>query len=388
MGIRFNLKRTKGEYSTIRAIVRIKGVKYTMSTGIKILVTDWDKKRERCNHNKTANTTLSALREKIQRSIKETGYPPHEIAPKRDQHKGLQVIEAIEAHRKRKELESTSPHTWRAYSTLIRNIERFNDEERRKECYVKDLSPEYIDGLIQWMQAQDYKNAHINKMIRTLRAVIRPLVPAEIWNQSKPPTPNHADQIFLTPDEIDQIANLQFEPGSHLHAARDLFLIGCYTGLRFSDWRQVDRSRIKTVNNTETITITQQKTKGRTTLPVTEKLRAVIDRYPRGLPTITNQTVNYSIKEIAQMLGMNEIVEITEYRGGKAINKRFEKWKLISSHTARRSFATNAILSGIPISEVMKFTGHQSITTFLQYVRTTGQDAAIKYANHPFFTGK
>lgn len=56
-----------------------------------------------------------------------------------------------------------------------------------------------------------------------------------------------------------------------------------------------------------------------------------------------------------------------------------------SSNTARRSFATNAVLAGIPALEVMKFTGHRSMASFLQYVRITGQETAVTYANHPFF---
>ena len=79
-------------------------------------------------------------------------------------------------------------------------------------------------------------------------------------------------------------------------------------------------------------------------------------------------------------------VTITEHRGGKATELTGKKYEFISSHTARRTFATNAILAGIPASEVMKFTGHRTLSAFMQYIRTTAQEAAILYAEHPFFS--
>ena len=82
MGIRFNLKQTTGKHSTIRAIIRIRGVKYTLATGIKVEVKDWDKKREQCNSNLEANEELARARRQIRRSIEKTGKPPTEIKKK------------------------------------------------------------------------------------------------------------------------------------------------------------------------------------------------------------------------------------------------------------------------------------------------------------------
>lgn len=384
MGIRFNLKRTKGQHSTIRAIVRIDGVKYTLATGVKVAVMDWDRKREVCYANQEANTSLAKIRRNIQREIEETGRPPNFVAGKKDLDRP-KIIEAIENHRKKKEQESTSPHTWRAYTTLIGNLNRYQKDCGRSERYVADITPEYISGFIGWSQKQNYANSHTAKMVRTLRAVIRKMLPAEIWNETKPPTTNYADQIYLTPEELERMENLILEPGSKLHAARDLFLIGCYTGMRFSDWYQANQSRIQVVGNVEILVITQQKTKGQATPPVSARLRRVIDRYPRGLPKITNQTLNKNIKEAGKMIGLTQVVEITEYRGGKSINVRYQKWELMSSHTARRTFATNALLAEIPMLQVMKFTGHKSVAAFQTYIRSTGAEAAIKYSTHPFF---
>ncbi|MBP8239490.1 MAG: tyrosine-type recombinase/integrase [Saprospiraceae bacterium] len=111
-----------------------------------------------------------------------------------------------------------------------------------------------------------------------------------------------------------------------------------------------------------------------------------MDKYQgKGIPRLSNQKLNKYVKEIVRTAGIVQQVTITEHRGGKMHVRKYAKWELVSSHTARRSFATNAVLSGIPALEVMKFTGHRSMASFLQYVRITGQETAINYASHPFF---
>lgn len=393
MSIRFNLKRPSGKKSRVRAIVRIEGKRYSISTNVTVTVSDWDKKREKCKTDHQANKELETARQYIEDEIKKNGKPPiaEPDRPKSKKKKqkakllGPTIIQAIQDHLRRKELESTTPNTWRTYQTLESCITRFTDQKKRKEKYLTDLTPEYIEQFQKWMIECEYTNGHIAKMVKMLRTVIRKLVPAEVWNQTKPPQAKPADQIYLTPAEIHAIENLDIPADNFLHRIRDMFLIGCYTGLRFSDWKQVGRSRIQTVNGIEILTISQTKTKNPTTLPVTTKLKAIIDRYPDGIPGITSQGINRSIKKLGRMAGLTQIITITEYRAGRPNLLHLPKWELMSTHTARRSFATNALLAGIPMTEVMKFTGHKNITAFMQYIRTTNQDAAINYANHPFF---
>lgn len=102
----------------------------------------------------------------------------------------------------------------------------------------------------------------------------------------------------------------------------------------------------------------------------------------------SNQVFNREIKKVCYAVGICDRVSITEYRRGQVLVSEHSKCDLVSSHTARRSFATNAILAGIPATDVMRFTGHKSMSAFLRYVRTSEQEVAIKYFNHPFFLGQ
>ncbi|MDB5208187.1 MAG: integrase [Flavisolibacter sp.] len=50
-------------------------------------------------------------------------------------------------------------------------------------------------------------------------------------------------------------------------------------------------------------------------------------------------------------------VLITATKGGKRVTETFRKFELITTHTARRSFATNAYLNTVPTISIMKITG-------------------------------
>ena len=76
---------------------------------------------------------------------------------------------------------------------------------------------------------------------------------------------------------------------------------------------------------------------------------------------------------------------ISTTKGGIKQNVSFKKHELITVHTARRSFATNAYLMNIPPISIMKITGHKTERAFLKYIKISQEDNANKLINHPFF---
>ena len=61
------------------------------------------------------------------------------------------------------------------------------------------------------------------------------------------------------------------------------------------------------------------------------------------------------------------------------------KYDLVTSHTARRSFATNAFLADVPVLAIMKITGHKTETSFMKYIKMSSKDNAMKLQSHRFF---
>ena len=108
--------------------------------------------------------------------------------------------------------------------------------------------------------------------------------------------------------------NLSNKP--HLDRVRDLFLVGCYTGLRFSDF-----SRLTPKNIADGfIEIKQSKTGGNVVIPVHSVIKRIIIKYSGLPPTISNQKFNTFLKDVCKTVPSLQNVESkTTTKAGKKI---------------------------------------------------------------------
>jgi len=180
-----------------------------------------------------------------------------------------------------------------------------------------------------------------------------------------------AEHVYLNEDEIRLITNTKLD--DRLAEIRDLFLIGCWTGLRISDL-----SRLKTENIKDgLVSIKTQKTREGVVIPVTDELQAVLDKYPERLPKIpTDQYYNRQLKDVCRLSGLDEPVMAEVRKGDLTVIAPVPKWQLVTSHTARRSFATNLYRRGIPSTQLMFLTGHRTEEAFLKYIKVSKEDNA------------
>ncbi|WP_295654685.1 site-specific integrase [uncultured Mucilaginibacter sp.] len=198
-----------------------------------------------------------------------------------------------------------------------------------------------------------------------------------------------ADTLYLTVEQINQISILDLSDKTkfHIHTkgdevfkigyptldkVRDLFLIGCYTGLRFSDFNTLD---IQSIDG-DFIKIKQIKTGSRVTIPIMNKLRPVLSKYSDNLPTISNQKFNDYIKIVAQLAGLTQTRKTTNTKGNIENEDIQPLYSLVTSHCCRRSYATNMFKAGVPPMFIMSATGHKTETSFLKYIRANNDDKA------------
>lgn len=178
-----------------------------------------------------------------------------------------------------------------------------------------------------------------------------------------------ADTIFLNKNEIDALTILKIDD-ERMSRVRDLFIMNCFTGLRHSDWPKV------TMNNIHDgkLFVKTQKTNEPVIIPVHPLVNKILDKYGPSLHIPTNQEVNRVLRWVGEYAKTKKVVK-----------GNMDKWLMIRSHTARRSFATNAYLAGIPMRDIMQITGHRTTESFLKYIRVTKLETAEKLKDHPFF---
>src|SRR5690606_12339935 len=187
---------------------------------------------------------------------------------------------------------------------------------------------------------------------------------------------NKTIDIYLNDDEINTIYNFDFSDSEKLDNTRDLFIIGLRTGLRVSDFMRIKEENI----HGSVINITTQKTNENLTIPIHPQFKEILNKRDGAFPReISSQKFNLYIKEICEKVEIDKPVygSLLNSETKRKENGVYPKHKLVSSHTCRRSFATNLFLAGFENSTIMKATGHSSEKQFLNYIKAS-QDEHIK----------
>ena len=162
-------------------------------------------------------------------------------------------------------------------------------------------------------------------------------------------------RIYLTIDEISKLQKLNLN-GS-LEITRDAFILMCYLGIRYSDYRKINKNSI----SNSYLDITMHKTNEQVSIPIHPNALDIIMKYNYILPQLSNTKLNKQIKIVCRYADIDEVVIDRD--------KTSNKHELVTCHTARRSFATNGYISDVPIRDLMRITGHKKETTFLNYVQ-------------------
>lgn len=186
------------------------------------------------------------------------------------------------------------------------------------------------------------------------------------------------DNVYLTNEEIKRILSLDLTDES-LSAARDLFVLGCETGLRWSDFSRILPDHI----TAENIIIFQKKTRGKISIPINSRIRSIISKYNGCLPNYRETELtsfNEKVREVCRMAQINDDTIIQVWSNNKQKEKFQKKFELVSSHTCRRSFCTNRFLAKtIPVKVIMAISGHKTEKSFMKYLKLSDDELISVY---------
>ena len=126
------------------------------------------------------------------------------------------------------------------------------------------------------------------------------------------------------------------------------------------------------------LTVIQQKTGAKVYIPCHPELIRILEKYDYNVPYMADQKINKYIKTVAEKAELNEMIKIEKVVGGKKKVEYTPKWKLVHTHTARRTGATLMYLSGMDIFDIMKITGHSTPLTLKKYIKADELDVVEK----------
>ena len=166
-----------------------------------------------------------------------------------------------------------------------------------------------------------------------------------------------------------------------LDRSRDVFLLGCLTGQRVSDYLRLTADSVVTLGRDQPfLHIIQRKTGQSVYVPYTAPVRRLLTKYHGRVPPLSSQQLNRYIKVVGLLLGWTESAGLTVCQGlaRRPSPKRF--CDALMSHTARRSFATNAYKRGVPLAAIMAVTGHAGEDMLRRYLKLDRQERALMAA--------
>ena len=257
-------------------------------------------------------------------------------------------------------------------------------KEFREPLSFYDIDYQFYEDFCRWMDdVKCYKTNMKGTQIKNLKAAMNAAYKEGRHNNTayqnfrKPQ--EEVDGVYLTEDELDALYALPLT--GYKAKARDIFLVGCYTAMRWSDYSRLEEKDV----TDDTIFFTHKKTGYRVSIPLHPIVKEILERYGGRVPDISDQKLNTYIKRVCHDAGIIQPVTRVYMKGGRRIEEVLPKCDLVSSHTARRTAATNMYKSGVPAYNIMLITGHTSEATFRRYIKFEKERNAELMRDNPYF---
>lgn len=233
-----------------------------------------------------------------------------------------------------------------ALRSLAELISRYEQSELPRKMVLSEITQGDIYQFISWLESEEYSNSTIGKYIDRMKFILNRafedgLKVSNVRSQRiYIDEDNEVDGVALSELEIDKIFETDVTHDPVLSLTKDNFTIGIFTGLRSIDFiKRLDLSNFKNGY----IELKTQKTKTKVVIPVHEKVNEVLERYGGNLPPKQSPSrFNENLRKLCELSGIDYIMEGRLWNGEKRrkILGDYPKYKLISTHTLRRSFVT------------------------------------------------
>lgn len=274
------------------------------------------------------------------------------------------------------------------------HLERFS--KIHGTIYLTDLDLEFLKKWRRYFNhathsnGKTYSSATVANTIVAIRMVAsqardrgETINPLTLSKRFRIPS-EETDPVYINIERLHILSELPLQKAVWSRI-RDLFIIGAWTGLRYAD---VCKLTVEHLSEGYLRKVTR-KTGRKVTIPIHQDILKVLERNKGRIPKgMDSSKANIYIKQVCREAGFTEMVNRVRLEGGVRAESQVEFYKLVGTHTARRSFATNAYKEGLDVYTVMSMTSHRTISAFMKYICITDEEIADRIRQHPFFSGK
>ena len=298
--------------------------------------------------------------------------------------------------------ETYEKNTCKVWSNFLGILKRFYETN---PFTWTDVNKSLTDRFVCFMEDSGYMVKSINKYLICFRAMVGyaleqgmhdNTLALKAYNKKKVQESDKAKEIYLTEAELQALYEMKLD--GLKETVRDVFLVGCYTCQRFSDYSRLERENFTTTaKGTRIVRIVQEKTGNSVVIPIlNDNLLHIAEKYDYEIPQVNDVVLNRYIKQILKELSetvptlarlertvltmkeraKEERGEVSFMRDAKGYVVK-PRYDLVSSHTARRSGITNLYLTGLFDSfQMMSVSGHKDEKTFNEYIKLSSDEIA------------
>ena len=266
--------------------------------------------------------------------------------------------------------------TYEVYKSLIALLKAYDHVSS-----VKSVDKAWLSGLVKHMCDAGMTNTTQGNYYRVFRTFLTYCVEQGYMNdevlQYKPKFKTVLnDVVCLTAEELHNIYKVSLERDGRkckysedvMCAVRDIFVVQCLCGLRYSDMIHIYKENIQEDEDGKYIVLTTKKTMQRLKIYFNDRALHILEMWDYSLPHPKLEVMNRWLPEIAKQAGVKGRVEVVRMVGSKRIVEHKEKWEVIKTHTARRTFISLMLEAGENTSTIRSITGHTQLSSFSRYV--------------------
>ena len=403
--VRYTLRSKSTNPSVIMGRLYYDGKEFVFSTKYSINPKNWNQKKNRVSPNERFFEDINQfLAEEESRVLELYGKLRREgvemnnnIIRKALEGDGGTVtlyshIESVIKHRKENGNKSRDgkDHRLIQYNLAFNRLKDFAAQKYKRDLSFNDIDLDFYNKYIKWLRDYPYAESTIGKEVKVLKrflnlATIEGVNKKMTYKSSEFKAPDkQVKHVYITEEEVNKLFEIQLS--GYLEKARDIFIIGCRTGLRVSDY---SRCVSDNVENSGLICIDEtEKTGEPVYIPLHWQVKAILDKYNGLPPLISDQRLNIYLKKLCEKAGFSQMVKDTRQGRNKpeGSGEFVPKHELITTHTARRSCATNMYVAGFDIYFIQGVLGHNKIETTIKYLGITRKVMALKMVDNPYFS--
>jgi hypothetical protein len=284
-------------------------------------------------------------------------------------------------------------NSMRSYVNSKKVIEKYMKTKNIKKLDFCDINRKFYTDFYEYLLDENFSLNYIGTIIQKLKTIMKSSFDFDYHSNLEfqksyfskvEETINHP---YLNLQELKLISNLVLEDEQD-DTIRDIFVIQCNSGMRIQDLLDfIKNPEFVNVNNSARLLHKEQgKTNTDVYAPLNKQIQKILDKRNGELPKYIHQNkINKRIKEICRKANIITpfTIKRTEGRERKTFTK--PKYKFICTHTARRSFCTNAYMAGIPPHLIMLISGHKTEKTFMLYIKADLELKASKFSDYEYF---